>query len=81
MILEIKKYPSRRIMRPSCHTSSLKTGQMTRQTTRDQLQQCEIFRAAKIIKKKDGHKYVLAVRFMGLWAPAAALELVKLFFL
>ena len=79
MILEIKKYPSRRIMRPSCHTSSLKTGQMTRQTTRDQ--QCEIFRAAKIKKKKDGHKYVLAVRFMGLWAPAAALKLVKLFFL
>ena len=36
-------------MRPSCHTTSLKTGQMTRQTTRDQ--QCEIFRAAKIKKK------------------------------
>ena len=36
-------------MRPSCHTPSLKTGQMTRQTTRDQ--QCEIFRAAKIKKR------------------------------
>lgn len=27
-------------------------------------------------KKKDGHKYVLVVKFMGLWAPAAAFELV-----
>ena len=27
-------------------------------------------------KKKDGHKYVLVVTFMGLWAPAAAFELV-----
>ena len=72
MILWITKYPSKRIMRPSCHTSSLKTGQMTRQPTRDE--QSEIFRAAKIKKKMD--KYVLVVKFMGLWAPAAAFELV-----
>ena len=46
---------------------------MTRQPTRDE--QCEIFRAAKI-KKKDGPKYVLVVKFMRSWAPAAAFELV-----
>ena len=27
-------------------------------------------------KKKDGYKYVLVVKFMGLWAPAVAFELV-----
>ena len=41
----------------------------------------DISRGQNKKNKKDGHKYVLAARFMGLWAPAAALELVKLFFL